>query len=109
MKSYTTFCHCKAEHSADLLTPEDVCRFCGTQWIPAPPECEDCTRPATTLIEIHDAAAPATQLVWHEALKCDGHRDELVQQIADDELPELTIEHMQPLIDADVLGCEAAS
>ena len=93
-----TICYC-----SDLQGVR--CQVCRT---PRTIICEDCPRPATTLVEIHDAAAPTTQQTWHEAPKCDGHRDELVEQIAngDDDVRELTIEHMTSLLDADVLACE---
>lgn len=94
------------------------CNQCGMgeQSVPerkSDDECDECILVATTIVEIHDAAAPTTGLTWHEAKLCDGCRDELVENIRseDPEYVELTIEGMVSIEDrrAQLTKCEAAS
>lgn len=70
--------------------------------------CEDCGRPATTLLELHDDAALTTGQVWHDAYKCDDHRDELVEQIRTEaeEALGITIDHMTSLVDGHRYTCD---
>lgn len=35
MITYISFCNCKAADHRDLLTDDDVCRYCGTRWVRA--------------------------------------------------------------------------
>lgn len=75
--------------------------------------CEDCPRAATTIVTIHDSAAPTTEFVWHDKPLCDGHRDELVEQIKceDEDVLGLTIDGMVSLVDGETYlpACERVS